>query len=248
MRYIYYIAGIMVVLTLVTMFGWDNLKVELSEPAITINNRNISKQELDTLVKSRSTENYHMADVLDSIITNQLLIQEAVRQGINKEESFRQSIQSYYEQSLVKVLIDRKYNSMEPVISDAMIEKYRLYSSKTLEFTKSNYNSLDDLTKGKTASSEAVKEKFINLAGQLQFILLSLATGETSYGIETDDGYVTYRLEKIEKLLHPIEDNSQTDTDHIKRFLSDQKKRLLFDAWVNDLRKNADIKILTDVK
>ncbi len=245
MRYIYYIAGIIILLTIITVVRLTDFKVEISEPAIIINDRHISKQELERLVEAGSKDSYHTADVVESIITNQLLIQEAARQGINEEESFRQSIQNYYEQSLVKVLIDRKYKSFNPEISHAMITKYQHYTLKILYFTKSIYKSLDDIAKGKIESSQAVKEEFINLSGPLQFTLLLLDTGQTSPAVETEKGYVTYRLDKLDT--SPAQDKAEQDTQSIKRFLIDQKKRILFDNWMDDLRKNADIEILTDI-
>ena len=246
MRYIYYIAGIIILLTITTVVRLTDFKVELSEPAIIINDRHISKQELKRLVEAGSKDSYHTADAVESIITNQLLIQEAVRQGINEEESFRQSIQNYYEQSLVNILIDRKYKSFNPEIPHAMITKYQRYTLRILYFTKSIYKSLDDIAKEKIESSETVKKEFINLSGHLQFILLLLDAGQTSPAFETEQGYVTYRLDKLDT--SPEQDKAGQDIQSIKRFLIDQKKRILFDNWMDDLRKKADIEILTDIK
>jgi hypothetical protein len=73
--------------------------------AIIINDKVIT---LDEFAGMKPSHDEHRADFINSLIARELLIQEAQRTGIDKEENFRRSLQGFYEQSLVKVLMDRK--------------------------------------------------------------------------------------------------------------------------------------------
>ena len=145
MKYIYYVIGIIALITVLAAVRFSSLKVEVSEPAIVINDRVISEKELDRIFKSSPYSN-HMAGVIDSVITNQLLIQEAIAQGINKEELFRASVENFYEQSLIKILIDRKFNSLEPEIPQEMVDRYRERSGKKVEYAKFVYLNLESIS------------------------------------------------------------------------------------------------------
>ena len=55
---------------------------------------------------------------IHSLINKELLIQEAQRLEINREESFRRSVENFYEQSLIKNLMDRKYADLKIKVSE----------------------------------------------------------------------------------------------------------------------------------
>ncbi len=123
MKYLYYIVGILAVFSGLVAFWLLDTNVEFSEPAIVVNDRIITESEYKELLPSKP---YYMTEnqYIDSIITKQLLIQEAVRQNINKEESFRKSVENFYEQSLIKILLDRKQNALAVDATDEQIEEY----------------------------------------------------------------------------------------------------------------------------
>jgi hypothetical protein len=244
MKYIYYIIGIFIVLTILVTLQLSPLKVEISEPALVINDRIISEKELDERIKSGSYHS-HGGGFLDSVITRELLIQEAVRQGINKEEAFRKSVENFYEQSLVKILIDRKFQSLTPMITDEMVEKYTRLSGKLIQFTKFVYRNKDDIQKGSPQSSVEIKNNFENMSDGLKYSLLLLKPGERSTPEQTEAGYVIYRLENafISSDAEPV-----TDMEQIKEFLSNQSKKIQFDSWLEQLKTSADIQVLTHEK
>jgi hypothetical protein len=244
MKYIYYILGILVVLTIGVALQLSHLKVEISEPAIVINDRIISEKELDARIQSGSYHS-HGKGFLESVITRELLIQEAVKQGINKEEAFRKSVENFYEQSLVKILIDRKFQSLNPIITDEMVEKYTILSGKTIQVTKFNYRDKEDIQKGSYQSSAEIKNDFENMSDSLKFSLLLLKPGELSTPERIETGYVAYRLDNtyLSTDAKPV-----TDVVQIKEFLSNQDKRIQFESWLEQLKTSADIQILTHQK
>ncbi len=73
---------------------------------------------------SQPSQQRRKSDCVNSLITKELLLQESQREGIDKEESFRESIQNFYEQSLIKLLIDRKFASLHVTVSDEDVNRY----------------------------------------------------------------------------------------------------------------------------
>jgi len=252
MKYIYYIIGIIALVTIFTGMKLSNLKVEVLEPALVINDRVISDKEFEIMSKSWSYNN-HMVGVLEAIVTNQLLIQEAVRQKINKEESFRRSIENYYEQSLVKVLLDRQYKSFDPEVTEEMINRYIQFSDKIVEFTKITYQNRDDAKKGIVKLSEKFQKDFQDLSDDLKYSLFLLDTGKMSEPEEklsiydmTNDSTKELAAYRLDKVMPSSSAQSESDINFVRTFLIDQKKRQMFNTWMETLKKDAVIQILTD--
>lgn len=240
MKYIYYIIGILIFVTIVLFLLTADFKVKISKPAIVINDKIISTEEYKEILKSRA-DTSHMKNIVNSIITNELLIQEAIRKKINKEEAFRQSIENFYEQSLVKILIDREFKSLNPEISEAMIDRYSDFCNKTIIFIKYIYKNRNDVQNKNFIKKERYEKSFENLSAELRYTLFTLTKGERSNIVETEEGYITYLLEDLVQLSDsaPVEDIKE-----IRDFLVHQKKSVMFDNWLKELEKNADIQIL----
>ena len=61
-------------------------------------------------------------EILSESIERELLIQEAVRLGLEKEKSFRESIERYWEQTLISGLIKRKVAELATIRKEAEIK------------------------------------------------------------------------------------------------------------------------------
>jgi len=63
---------------------------------------------------------------LDSVIEKEVLLQEAQRQGIDREKDFMKSIENYWEQALFKTLLERKSKEISGLthVYDNEIEEY----------------------------------------------------------------------------------------------------------------------------
>ena len=77
-----------------------------------INNYEITKQEFEEEFKnsgfSISDTEESRKSFLDNLINRKLVLQEAQRQGLDKEKDFLKSIERFWEQSLLKVMLDKK--------------------------------------------------------------------------------------------------------------------------------------------
>jgi hypothetical protein len=241
MRYLLYIIGILAIVSLGMILRPSGMKVQVSHPALIINDKIISESELKELSKFGS---YHSrgANFLDSVITRELLIQAAIKQGINKEEKFRKSVQNFYEQSLIKILIDRKFQSLSPTVKQDLVDRYRAMSGKALSYTKFVYKNEEAATKDHPSSSEHLVHAFGDLSDELKYVFLVLPPGKLSEAEATDAGYVRYRLDKTTASPAP---GAPQDIQEIKAFLVQQEKRAMFDAWLKQLKAAAHIRILT---
>ena len=123
MRYIVYI--FLIILLVSGFIGYRILPSPPfpDNPALVINDKVITPDTLDSLL-TRKTPHLNRFEFIESVITEELLIQEALRQGIDRDGPFRQSVQDFYEQSLVKLLIDKKTDSLDIAVDDKDIERY----------------------------------------------------------------------------------------------------------------------------
>ena len=77
-----------------------------------INNYEITKQEFEEDFRnsgfSVSDTEESRQSFLDNLVNRKLVLQEAQRQGLDKDKAFLKSIERFWEQSLLKVMLDKK--------------------------------------------------------------------------------------------------------------------------------------------
>jgi hypothetical protein len=240
MRYIYYIIFILVGITIAAGWGiFSDTKVEFSRPVIVINDRIITESEFGDLIKSKPSYQTEV-EFIDSVITKELLIQEAIKHNINKDESFRASVEDFYEQSLIKILMDNQYEKYDPTITDEEIEKYKILASMKVFISKMTYAKKEDVKENKSKNIKTIESDFLDLSGSLRFTVFNLEPGESSKGMETIEGFVIYNLIKTEqikdqKIIEPL------DNDRIIEFLKGGKEEELLAQWVDGLKEKAEI-------
>jgi hypothetical protein len=241
MRYIYYIIGIMIIFSGLAVYGLFNTRVEVSKPVLSINNRIISKAELAKMMESKPHQMTREM-FIESIIDKQLLIQEAVNNNINKEESFRRSVENFYEQSLINVLLDRKFKSLIVDVTNDEIARYEELMQSRLSLTKMIYPSLEDVQNFSHATIKRIESNFIDLSEHLKFIVLNLGKGQLSKAEITDFGVSIYRLDEIQKIKKPgIGDFEEFDIKRVSLYIQDKKKEALMKKWIDKIRENAEI-------
>ncbi|MFO7752049.1 MAG: hypothetical protein R6V41_02890 [Desulfobacteraceae bacterium] len=239
MRYIYYILGIVIIIT--AAVGWtvfNKASVDLSKPAVVVNDRVITHDELESMMDSKPHDKKRQA-YIDSIILNELLIQEAVKRSINKEEAFRKSVEEFYEQSLVKTLLDRQYDRFSPEVTQQEIDRYKALSGKTVTVLKTVYKNREEALAGENGTSETIFAPFKYLSDRLKFIVLKTKEGGSSRPYDSREGVVVYTVEKTEPLDTPIKEDF--DLSRIQSFIKNRKKEMLYNRWTDELRENAYI-------
>ncbi len=125
MKYLYYILAIVVAATLLSLFFlWPEQEVDGKDPLFTINGQKYTRESITSQYSKFGYHSDNKSEMIDTAISRELLIQEAQKQAIDRESSFRASLKNYYENGLIKILLDRKNDTLQIDISDADIDRY----------------------------------------------------------------------------------------------------------------------------
>lgn len=242
MRYIYYIAVIMLIFSGLAVYGLVDTRIDISEPFISVNDRIISKTEFEKMTR-RKPDYMTKEQFIESVIDQQLMIQEAIRMDIHKEESFRESVENFYEQSLIKILLDRKVDDLTVDVTEDEIEKYRKWTAYKLFLTKFIYPGMKDALEKTNGTAQKITAAFTALPDDLKFTVFTLEKGAVSQPKHMGmQGIVVYRLDDKKKILNTDAHQQETfDAGQIERFLKDMKKEQLLGEWTRNIRQSADI-------
>lgn len=222
-------------------FNWPDKPLKTENVAATINGYKLGKQRLLSSNGNIGHHNEQYEELLNSAITRELLIQEAQRQNLDKEESFRESLKIYYEESLIKILMDRQYAAPIAEVSDVEIASFKSFYGKTVVFSRlpAVDNKIQKPVDGKQPNRETVL--FDDLAESMKLVLAALAPGE--YAIKYDTGNEQYAI-RLDEVSDSQNISSEIpDEDRIREMLRAHKQQEQIDNWLNELRNNASITI-----
>lgn len=241
MKYIAIILIIICTATLLTLyFVWPDKPMDTANVAVTINGRTLAKS---TVAAEGPRIGYHSGDhaaLLDSAITRELLIQEAQRLKLDKEKSFRLSLKTFYEESLIKTLMDRQYAGPTMGVSDAEIDAYLALFGKIVTFTQLPVTGSPSPV---LASEQGPQNEvlFDDLAEPLKFLLSSLKPGEYAMKYDTGSEQYAIRLDVITP--SPTLVTTLPEREHVRQLLADHKRQQQIANWLHELRKKASITI-----
>ncbi len=244
MKYLLTIVAIVCALTLLTVyFLWPEKQPPASSIAVTVNGHALSKSAIAEEGKKHGYHSEDLSEQVNSVITRELLIQEAQRLKIDQEQSFRKSLKEFYEQSLIKTLMDRKYNEISITVDDSEIDNYLSLFGKKVTFTRLAVTSEPPYA---VTSEEGLQNEvvFDDLAESLQPILASLTPGMHTIKFDTGSEIYAIRLDKVKDAADTNGFTGQPpDRDHIKMILEEYKRQENISIWLNELRNNASITI-----
>ena len=224
-------------------FIFSDNKNGSSEPiALIINDKKISLNEYLHPGSGRINHTTDDKEYLESLIIRELLIQEAKHQGIDKEENFRLSLQRFYEQSLIKILMDRQYDQLDVKIDNKEIVKYNKWLSSTVDFTMFTYTAHEDIKNNKPKTQETKSSNYEELSEFAQQQLFGLKPGQRSAPIHFLDEYLVFQLQSVKFPSSLPEINNQKDL--LRHKLATLREEQLMGTWLNQLREKADISIL----
>jgi hypothetical protein len=129
------------------------------EIVVSINNYNITRDEFDREYRDSAYGNTGTDEsrksFLESLIDRKLILQYAQREGLDREKGFLRMIEKFWEQSLLKVALDKKMKEAGPGISQAGWKEKRAEESKMLNDwivklrAKARIKIKEDVLKGK---------------------------------------------------------------------------------------------------
>lgn len=246
MRYIYYI--ILIFLILSGALGYELLSPEVpaKDVSMVINGQVITREEFNRICSSPGDHMTTPSDAINSLITRELLIQEAQREGIDKEESFRRSIQNFYEQSLIKLLMDKKFNSLRVTVSDAELERYVSLMDKKVRLTVFTADTRQDAAKGVYKGTETREMNFDDLSRDMREQIVMLTKGEKTGPVEEGGKFIVLRLDRVGNSFR--KPPSEKERDNIRKLLASEKRETIISDWIAGLRKKASVKVMLNRK
>lgn len=247
MRYIYIVIGLILIslgITGITFFKSSPSSREL----VGVNERSITIAEFEGTYRESCAVNPMPVDkglFLDNLITKEILIQEAKRLGLDLKEPFRRSIQSYYEQTLLKNLTQEKMSELKVSVSEEEILSYyenmgKVYGLRVVTLPTER------------EASEAIKnfpfeknDKKLLHMDEIPFEMLdeimTLKVGEVyKKPVPRERGFYVFKLEGYK--MEPVPPLTEVH-DEIKKTLTDKKKRSEMEKWLEGLKKKSRIKI-----
>ena len=96
-----------------------------AEVVVSINNYDITRDEFETLFREsaygKSDTPESRREFLGNLIDRKLILQYAQKEGLDREGAFLKMIESFWEQSLLKVALDRKNREIPSPSKSSMI-------------------------------------------------------------------------------------------------------------------------------
>lgn len=211
---------------------------------IIVNKKTVSFEEFNDRFKDR-TYDQDKNGLIQSMVLRELLVQEALKNGIQKSEDFIKSIKDHFEQSLAQAMVDQKYKSLTVDVEDAAIERYQELENKTLDLTVFNAGNLESIKQGHHDSEEMMSLPFDKLSRDVKYELLSIAEGHFSEpSCSPSEGCSVFRLDRIRPASRTKAEVSDRET--IGKFIEEQKKERLMTQWLDSLKSKAVISLHDD--
>lgn len=237
MKYVYWTA-LLVIVSCSALFGYSFFRGGQPEPdsALVVNDRAVSREEFD---RKFATSSYSPKDIrgfVDHLTTQELMIQEAQRLQIDREEAFRLSLQNFYEQSLIKTLMERKYRSLEVSAGEGERERYLSLEGRTVRLT---------ILPGQKTPSQGQAEssavRFEELSGALRLQIAGLKVGEVSRPFRFGDEEIAVRLDSVSDGPPPAATRDQLSA--VERILLEDKREQAINEWLWGLKERASVEI-----
>jgi hypothetical protein len=242
MRYIYYILIIVFGLSVIIAYELRDKPQTTENAALIINKRIITVEEFNRLYSGCPHTTESKNEFLNDLIVKELLIQESHKQGIDREEPFRKSLQNFYEQSLIKLLMDRKFSSLNVSVSEKELDRRLALLRKRFHITILYFDTFEKARQGAYRKSETRAVHFDDLSQTLQGKIIPLTEGTATEPFKNGDVYSMIKLDRIEPDLSRIIPASEKEK--IQTMLIEEQKEKLINDWISDLKNKATIRIL----
>lgn len=241
MRYLLSILMIAVIFTIATGFYVFQKQQSYLAPALVVNDRIISIPEFDEIYRNRSHRGEDRQQFIESLITKEMLIQEARKMKIDQDEDFRHSIQNFYEQSLTKILIERKADEFTYVPSRQEIDRFLELQVYQVEMTML---AISDQAGG---GEKEYASRFRDLSTSMQVAVMSLAVAEVSAPVLLDEQEYTLRLDSL--IRTPAEeDGTSMSAEQAGQIIALDHREQSLARWLYELRKETKVRVAESVR
>jgi hypothetical protein len=189
-------------------------------------------------------------DYLESLINRKLIVQAAMKRGLAQEERFVSTIKTFWEQTLIRDFIDYKNKQAEDFlyVSDDDISKYYDNLSKKVTF---KILKLKSKHAAEVAYQKYLKDKDTSgwqATGQMSYEEIESAVLLKAF--EMPLGSVKEFADEGNYYLIAVADKEAIALDSLEKIKPEieksiiaLKERVIFEDWLKEERKTAEIKI-----
>ncbi len=204
-------------------------------------------------------------DILDALITKELLLQEAQRLGLDKDKNFMKTIELYWEQTLIRNLMAKKTYEIEKavVVDDSEVEEYygkmkqrvkaevivcgdERLGRKLLRF-EGNVARYAMMKPEQFSLKYVIPSRYYTLgddASELEYKICNIAPRLRRAFVQIDGDWALVIVEeRIPAKTLPL---TEVKDDIIKN-IRDRKEKEMVDRWLKSLRQKARIRVFKDV-
>lgn len=190
-----------------------------------------------------------LEEILHTMVDRKLLIDEAVKKGLSEEERFLESIKSFWEQTLIRELIESKNREWAErlIVTDEEVRaryalmqykvSLRVIKTDTVEEANAALPSLSE--KGKLMGPFFVEDLRPDDA---LFSAISMEEGASGVAGSGDDFFAYKVVKKEASGAPPLEEVY----DALKAGLLEEKKEKALEDWLESRKKAASIRINED--
>lgn len=244
MKYITIIICIIATISLLSIsFLLPERAPEENDVVMTVNKQKLTSNMIENFARHKSSHHADRHDLLNSVAIERVLVQEAQRQNIDKEPAFREAIKSFYEQSMIKILLDRQHQIVDDKVTKEEIDSFIGYCGKTITFTTTEGQGNVIATEIDWSGSRKSTELFDDLSTTIQPVLAGLQPGNIRAVFDTGNAWFAIRVEEVAGTSRK---NCSVSRDIIRKIIADHKRQQQFNSWINSLIANADISIKED--
>jgi peptidyl-prolyl cis-trans isomerase C len=267
-----FFAGLLVGLGL----GFSGCTPQQEEPVVAlVNGRAITQTEFDVrwgelseATRSRYEKEGGKRRFLDELITRELLMQEARRQGLDQSESIRDKTQRFREQLILDELLKDRLQTKVELTKAELDVYYERHAQELLDPLKvqvsqmllPNYPaakyietqvnrggnfakfaqrySIDDKTKTKGGDLGPYRKGL--LIPEVDAVVHTLKPGQVSAPIKTADGYYLVMITPLDKEIIQADLATQ---ERLRQELLADKRRKRFEEVIADIRANATVRL-----
>jgi len=189
--------------------------------------------------------------LLDSMITRKLMIQEAAKRGLSEEREFLDTIKMFWEQTLIKKLIDTRSKELSRglSISDEEAAAYHRRMSARLTLLVVTNQNEQEARRISSIMDKGARPEGARTIGPIMIedldpadplCALFDAPREKTAVIKSKDGYLSVTVLKREAVQTPPFSEIEAK---IRQTLLEKKKQRAFDEWLEGVKEAAAIKI-----
>ena len=198
-------------------------------------------------------------EALEHLIIRKVMVQEAQKQGFDKQKTFMKEIERYWEQALLKFLIKKKADEFFRVVQvedSEVLEEYNkrrrknfaelvIFNDKSsavlLSSSGENFDQMKQKLAEKILSEEPAQwREYGELPELIEYHLFLLKSGDVSGPIEFKAKWIVMRLLNTGEVEMPsFEDISPQIKKEIVRKIAAK----MLDEWIMSLKKKAKVKV-----